>query len=619
MASVNKIDSNVTGVRFAEESSIGVLPASPTWYPLEPNSYDNFGGEITTVARNPINSGRQRQKGVVTDIDASGSLNTDLTQENLARLLQGFFFADFRRKGEDTGPLIGGAAGVTFTPVQYTASDSGGDLNFNVVGHGLVTGDGPMHFVEGSGVLPGNITEDTEYWIVRVDDDNFEVATSYANATASSPTVVAFSSAGTDDATRLLHRRDSVDGTNEYVYVNNEDGFLVNSLILISNSGVTANNGLKRVTAVDAGRLTVSEDLTDEAVMPSDGEIVVVGHQGAAGDIDVDASGSLPTLTSTSLDFTTLGLIPGEFIFIGGDTASLRFANVNGDGDEENNGFARIKSVAANVLTLDKTKETMTTEASTTETIQLFFGRVLKNESATASQVRRTYNVERELGAPDDSLPAQIQSEYLVGAIANELTLNFNTADKVTVDVGFVATDNEQRTGATGLKSGTRPAISSGDAFNTSSDFSRLKMAVLSGTDANPTPLFAFLTEFTLTINNNASPNKAVGQLGAFDMTVGQFNVDGSATAYFADVAAVSAIRNNSDVTFDFALVNGASGSKTGIAIDVPLIALGDGRLNIEQDSPVTLPLSMPAAADETFNHTLLMVFFDYLPNLADS
>jgi len=510
MAAVNKIDSNSTGLRFSEELSIGVVDPSAVWLPLEPNSYPDFGGEVILKSRNPINAGRQRKKGVVVDVDSTGGLNTDLTQNNIETLLQGFFFADARTKTE-----FGGASEIT-----------------NVDG----------------------ITEDY------------------------------------DAASGL-------------------DAFDVGDLVFASAFTNAANNGLKRVTVAIATALTVAEDLVAEAAPPATAKLVTVGFQFAAGDLDVSSpGGAFPTLTTTVKDMTELGIIPGEWIFIGGDTASLAFSTA------ANNGYARVLSVTANVMTLDKTQSTMVTEASTTETVQMFLGRVLKNEKTASLQVRRSYQLERTLGAPDDALPAQIQSEYVVGAVSNELTFNFNQADLITGDLTFLATDHETRSGAVGVKAGTRPSLVDADAFNTSNDFSRLKMAVSSTTDSNPTKLFAFLTEFTVSINNNATPNKAISVIGAFDISVGNFDVDGTATAYFSDVSAIAAVRSNSDVTLDFAIAK----NNAGIVVDIPQISLGDGRLNVEQDEAITLPLTTPAAEDSTFGHTLLMVFFDFLPTAAE-
>ena len=511
MTAANKIDSNATGLSYAEEASLSVLPGTPDWIILEPNSYNDFGGEVTTVARNPINSSRQRKKGVITDKDASGGFTTDLTQTNMEDMMQGFFFADLRRKGEEI----------------VTAVD--------------IDGANP---------------------------DEYQVA----------------------DTT----------------------GFLVGSLIEGKNFTAAGNNTVNEVTVVTTNISVEVADgaLTDEATPPSDAQITVVGNVAGTADIDVDASGALPALTSTTLDFTTLGLIPGEWIFIGGDTANSDFVNA------ENNGFKRVRSIAANLLTIDKSEATMITETGTGIDLELYFGRVLKNE-LSALITRRSYNLERTLGAPDDALPAEIQAEYLEGCVPGEMTINISMADKITMDLSFIGTSSSTIDGPTALKSGNRPALVEADAFNTSSDFSRIHLAtIMDGVEA-PTALFAFAQELTITINNNLSPNKAVGTLGSFEVTAGTFEVGGSITAYFADVAAVEAVVANSSITLDFAVVK----NNAGIVIDIPLITLGDGRPNVEQDAPITLPLNMDAATAASYNanmdYTAMMIFFDYLPTVA--
>jgi hypothetical protein len=518
MAQVNKIDSNVVGLRYCEEDSIGVLPGSPVWNGLEPNSFNDFGGNLTLLARNPINPSRQRKKGVVTDIEAAGGFNNDFIPSYLQDILQGFVFADLRRKGEQV----------------VTAVD-----------------------------------------IDTVNPDEYEVAST--------------------------------------------SGFLVGSLVKGAGFSNSANNGVNPVTAVVAD---TSVEVATGALVTEAGaatkSITVVGHQGTAGDIEVNVTGDYATLTSTTLDFTTLGLIPGEWIFVGGDTAATRFFNA------VNNGFKRIRSIAANAIVLDKSDAAMVTDDGTIDgaggtgnTIRLFFGRVLKNESDGTLVVRRSYQLERTLGAPDDAALTDVQAEYLEGAVPNELAINIPTADKVTLDLGFIASTHTT-VDAGDLKAGTRPTLQEQDAYNTSSDFARIKMAVHSETSEVPTPLFAFLEDLTITINNNVSPAKAVGVLGGFDVQVGTFAVSGQLTAYFSNVAAIQAVQSNADVTLDFAIAK----ANSGFVLDLPLIALGDGRANIEQDQAIKLPLSMEAASaakiDSNLDYTVMMVFFDYLPDASE-
>lgn len=500
----NKIDSNVTGLRYAEEASLRTLPGTPVFHPLEPNSYSDFGGQISTIARNPINPSRQRKKGVTTDLDASGGFNQDLTLNNTTRILQGFFFADIREK-KTTAPMNSAATPIT-------------------------------------GVTTSNDT---------------------------------------------------------YAAASGLTGFLAGHLVLATGFGVTANNGLKSVASDStATALVVNEEVEDETP-PAAAKVEAVGFEFPEGDVSIALNGALVRLVSSGTDLTTLGLIPGEWVFVGGDSSASRFEN--------NQGFARIGTVAAGHLEFDKVSWTPQAETAATGEIRIFFGNVLKNEDDPSLIKRRTYHVERTLGQDANGM----MSEYLVGAVPNEMTLNVAQADKVNIDLTFVAVDNEQRTGTQGLKSGTRPALDPADAFNTSSDFSRIKLASVTA-NASPDPLFAFATEMTLTINNNVTPNKAIGVLGAFDTSAGTFEVGGSMTAYFANVNAVKAVRDNADITMDIIMLK----RNAGMLFDIPLLSLGDGRLSVEQDQAITLPLETNAA-ESVFRHTLLFQSFSYLPNLA--
>lgn len=504
----NKIDSNITGLAFAEETALKTLPVTPVWYGLEPNSYSDFGGELSTVARAPIDPSRQNKKGTITDLDASGGFNIDFTKSNLTRLLQGFFFADARQL-PNTKPLNGSEIVVT-------------------------------------------------------------------GATASTKTYAAAAGLGV---------------------------FAAGQIVLASGFSNAGNNGIKTVASSTAGTVVVNETLIDEASPPAGAKLETVGFEFATGDINLAVVSGIPSIVATAADFTTLpGLTVGAWVFLGGDNATNAFAN--------NVGFARIKSIAAKAIAFDDTTFSPVNETGTAKKIRIFVGTMLRNEKNPALIKRRSYNIERQLG----SGPTSTQAEYLEGAVANEFTLNIPQADKLNADLSFVACDNTHKSGEAGdeIKSGTRVSALGEDAFNTSSDIYRIKMSVIDPASSNPSALFGYVSEATVSINNNVTPNKAVGILGAFDTSAGNFEVGGSITAYFTTVSAVRAVRNNADVGLS---VIGAS-SNAGFVFDIPLLGLGGGRLNVEKDAPITVPLE-PAGAENANGYTMFYEAFSYLPNVA--
>lgn len=506
----NSIDSNVTGLAIAEETSLKTLPVTPNWFGMEPNTYSDFGATFNQVARETINATRQRLRGTITDEDAKGGFNIDFTQRNLTRLLQGFFWADAFEKPA-TQPLNG-------TQVPLTSVS----------------------------------------------------ATQYLAATGLA-------------------------------------AFLVHGLIAAKNFAATANNGLKEITAVAAGALTIAGGgLTVDAGPAASAQLETVGYRCTAGDLDITISGALVLLLSTILDFTTLGLHVGEWLFIGGDAAINNF----GSAPANNQGYARVAAIAAHILTFDFTSfvPLNDTDVPATQKVDLYFGKMIENAATAGLVKRRTYQLERQLGNDGTA----VQSEYVTGAVANQFTLNVPQANKLNADLTFVGVDVEQRSGATGIKAGNRIGLPGEAAINTSHDLFMSRLAINDPTTLNPTALFAFASDVKLTIDNNATPNKAIGVLGAFNVSSGDFAVNGTITAYFATIAAIQAIKNNASVALQMIFAR----ANSGMVFDVPQLTLGGGGVKIEKDKPITVDLTQNASQAPS-GFTMAAIFFEYLPTVA--
>lgn len=481
-------NSNTTGLRIAEEviGTPKTLPGTPVWEPMEPNGYGDFGAEVTTAPRNPIAADRQRRKGPVVDLDASGGFTADFTAKSFVNLIQGFMFANWRKKSE--------ARPTAVTATGYTVASGGA-------------------------------------------------------------------------------------------------AFTTSSLIFAEGFNNPNNNGLKvagnsTATSVLATGLTVEAGVTGATVTR-------VGFEFAAGVLTVTVAAGVVTIGGTSLN--THGLIPGEWFWLGGDAAITRYDTA------ANNGWYRVRTVTATAIVCDRAPDGVATDAGASKTIRMFTGHVVKNEADPALQVIRSYQLERTL--------ASGQFQYLVGAAANSLELTIGTGEKIEMELNFVALDEETPAVA---KTGTRPAVPAQSAYNSTSDFMRLRLQ----NDTSGTALAAYMTDLSLTIDNGVETAKAIGSLGGIDFTLGDFMVNGDVEVYFSTTEAIRAVRENADVSLDFGLVTMSGGNPVGWLFDVPLITLGDARLNIEKDSPIKLPLNIEAAAHGTLNHTLLVQHFAYLPNL---
>jgi hypothetical protein len=131
-----RVNVNNFGLRYAIESSLGVAPTSG-WRSLEPNDVTDFGPELTSVERRPIDPRRSRRKGTVTNLESSVGFEADLTMDSFVDFAEGFVFARFANREFDLRD--GGAApeavasNDTFV-VDTVSTLLGGKLVYNASG-----------------------------------------------------------------------------------------------------------------------------------------------------------------------------------------------------------------------------------------------------------------------------------------------------------------------------------------------------------------------------------------------------------------------------------------------------------------------------------------------------
>ena len=492
------VDSNVTGLAFAEEvlGTPKILPGTPVWYPLEPNSYAEFGAQTKTVKREVINSSRQKRKGAVVGLDVVAGFNLDFTSRIPYVMMQGFMFADWREK----------------TTLVSTAV-----------------------------------------------------------------------------------------AANSYTVASGGAAFLLGDLLYGEGFGIAANNGLKVVTTAGTATTIGATGAVAEASPPATATIMRVGQRADVA-WSITIVNGRPQLNRSNGSFATLGLFPGEWIWVGGDAAANQFAEAGA------NGWYRIFSVVSTTLIFDRwpgdANGAPVAAAGTGKLVDIYFGHCIKNEATPGLQKFRTYQFERFLGGT--------RYQYELGCGANTMKVNVKSNDKVTIDVGYVAMDEDVTQVA--AKSGTRVVLPTETVYNAETSFSRIRLL---GADGQ-TPITGIMTDLSLSIDNGIEALQGIkSSVGAVDLMAADFTVSGSVEAYLSTLAAVSAGKANPDCSVDFGMVENVGSMAQGWLFDVPLLMLGDGRLKVEKDKPIKIPINLDAAGHSTLNHTLLAMRFPFLPQLA--
>lgn len=360
------------------------------------------------------------------------------------------------------------------------------------------------------------------------------------------------------------------------------------------------NNGLKVVNSSSlTSSITVSPAPTAESA-PAEATLEVAGIRFGNGQLSltVDSNTREGTLTESAASFswTELNLAVGQWIHVGGNESANQFST--------GYGYARIREISANVLTLDKIGDDLQTDNGSGRSIDILFGRFYRNvpvDNALFERASYTF----ELAYPNLGANGETMFQYPNGNVPGQLTLNIPSTDKATATFAFTGRDTpaETPTRAVGAASALNPVGQ--EALNTTADVGRLRLAQIdeAGLDTD-------FTNVTVTLNNNITTTKTIGRLGARFVNHGNIGVRLSATAIFSSAAVTAAIRNNSTMTADFALRN----QEGAVLVDIPSLTLSGGGKEFPQNETVRINMEGSAFADDDLDTSISFSFFPTAP-----
>jgi hypothetical protein len=372
------------------------------------------------------------------------------------------------------------------------------------------------------------------------------------------------------------------------------------SLVFARGFSTNANNGLKPITALPAAGATTivvgGTNVVAETPPVTDlVEVAVAGVRTAAGDVKIDVSGHL---TSIALNFTTLGLVVGQVIHVGGVDALNQFAN------PANTGFARIKTIAANKMTLEKRQQAFVQEQQTTIAVDLLFGQFVRNVPSDHADFQQP-STQFELASPGLMAGDATGYEYAVGNWADALSIGIPLSGKATLTMGYVGTNTTlpsiaRATNAVNAKQGGQT-----EAFGTASDIARLRVQ-----EVDELGLSTDFKSATFTLSNNVAGEKFIGTLGPKYMSAGNIEVDVEHQMLFSNPEVPEAIRCNRTVGFDFALRNGNGGA----VFDLPTGTLNGGDREYPANQSVLMNSTFAAHQEDRLDFTVGVSFFPALP-----
>lgn len=369
----------------------------------------------------------------------------------------------------------------------------------------------------------------------------------------------------------------------------NSDGTAFKAGHLIRLTGFGFGSALHRVSAGAATSITVA-GATPDAAPPATARVKVVGFEGAAGDLVATVTGG-SALTSTALDFTTLGLRVGQWVKISGEGGAYSFANAGLAG------YARISAITANRLSFDTTQGIFAADTGVGKTIRVYFGDTIRN-----GVTQYTYRLEKQY-----VLDAGTRYSYFSGMQPSSFALNGETRGILTGTVNFMGSNGTVPV-ATRDSGAATQEISTGTVL----DASNSVPMIMEGGTALGAP--NYVGGFQFTLDNGLRAKNSIGSSSAFGLGLGRVNMTGTLTTYFGDSTMLQKLKDNvaSGTTIAFR----DSANAKGEIWDIPRLKYNSGFPEVPGiDTDLMTPLGFQALRDVVNgrDYTVMLSRFDYL------
>lgn len=380
-----------------------------------------------------------------------------------------------------------------------------------------------------------------------------------------------------------------VDAGTDTFTVSSGTAFAANQLVFARGFTNAGNNGLHLATGGSATTLVAAGSTTVDETPPTTAELHNVGQVGASGDIEAVTSGG-NALTSTVLDFTTLGLAVGQWIKVGGTAVGFKFANI-----AANNGFCRISVIAANRLSFDVVPTGWAADNGASVLLMLFFGDYIRDGSTKKG-------ITFEKAYQDLTSPVY---EYFAGCQLDTYELGGEAQAKLT---GRAAVVGQSFTAATTTRFASASTIEDNgfSVLHTGSRVARIG----EGGAALASPNFVRQANFQIGDNLRRSPAWSVQ--GAAKVGAGDFAVSGSLRTYFENETLLAKVQNNTESSIDAAWRDDES---QVLLFDVPRLKYESGAPDVPgRNEDVTLPLTFRGLEHETLGYTMHAQRFFYAP-----